>query len=384
MNGDRITCVSWRPFSVPLRSGFASSWGSTHVRHGLFVRVETADGAAGEGEASPLPGYAGGSVGEAAAALAAIGRWTVGRVPGDAWPCRAPVGDLPAGAAGAAICGFETAVADLLARERSEPLHLFLARRSAPSSSRQPVSLPVNALIDESTPEAVALAAGAARDAGYPAVKIKVGGDPEIDAARVVAARRGGGETLELRVDANAAWPVEKARAFFRAARGASLALCEEPLASGAGRLAAMKVLREEFQVPLAIDESCRGPSALDEACEAGAIDAVVVKPMVLGLSGALEVLSRAVARGTRCIVTTTFDAGWGTMAAAHVAALLPLPIPACGLATLERLSDPLVESAPAIRLGRLELPVVPGLGVGLCEEALARFENGLGGRIEA
>jgi len=68
---------------------------------------------------------------------------------------------------------------------------------------------------------------------------------------------------------------------------------------------------------------------------------------MVTGLREALAMLGLARAEGLRAIVTTTFDSGVGTMLAAHLAALLPEPRPACGLSTLEYLD---VISSPACR----------------------------------
>jgi hypothetical protein len=85
-----------------------------------------------------------------------------------------------------------------------------------------------------------------------------------------------------------------------------------------------------------------------------GAADAVVLKPMLTGLREALAMLSEASRGGLGTIVTTTFDAGVGTAMAIHLAALIPPPRPACGLATFDRLEHALsLAGTTPVRLSR-------------------------------
>lgn len=383
MSGDRITSVAWRRFAVPLRSPLVASWGETRMRPGFFVRVETANGTAGEGEASPLAGYVGGGLEETEQALARLARGALGRPLDDPWPALEALEGLSTGSTAAARCGLETAIGDATARAAGVPLRSLLAVRAGLPPGDRAASIPVNELIDATDPDDVSKAAAGAHAAGYPAIKIKVGGDPGSDAVRVGAARAAAGPEMELRVDANGGWSRGQAQLFLRLSRDSAIALCEEPVALGPGQLREMRELREECGVPLALDESCTGLEAMTTGSEAGAIDAVVLKPMVLGLGPALEMLAEAGGHGLRCIVTTTFDAGWGTMAAAQLAALLPEPRAACGLATLDRLEHSLVRGAPAVRRGHIQLPDGPGLGVSCDEPAFERHASGPGARFE-
>ena len=102
-----------------------------------------------------------------------------------------------------------------------------------------------------------------------------------------------------------------------------------------------------------------------------------MVKPLRTGLGEALAMIADAAARGTSCIVTTTFDTGIGTALAIHLAALLPGPRPACGLATLPLLAGDIARGCPAPEAGALPPPDGPGLGVELDEAALDRFATG-------
>jgi L-alanine-DL-glutamate epimerase-like enolase superfamily enzyme len=76
-------------------------------------------------------------------------------------------------------------------------------------------------------------------------------------------------------------------------------------------------------------------------------------------------------------IVTSALDAGMGVAAALQLAATLPQPASACGLATLELLEDDLIAEQLKIRDGRMAVPDAPGIGVTLDERALVRYAAG-------
>ncbi len=129
--------------------------------------------------------------------------------------------------------------------------------------------------------------------------------------------------------------------------------------------------------VPLAVDESCRDAAALRPFIAAGAIDAVVIKPMLTGLSQALAMIDVAQGHGLVSIITTTFDAGPGTLAAMHLAGSLPSTRPACGLSTIELLEHPLVAGVPSVHEGEINLSPEPGMPLTLDGAALDRYATG-------
>ena len=126
----------------------------------------------------------------------------------------------------------------------------------------------------------------------------------------------------------------------------------------------------------IAADE---GVSSVEEGrrlLDAGAVGALVLKPMRLGgIRPALTLARDAAERGVPCIVTTTFDAGIGVAAALHLAATIPavdaLPDVAHGLATADHLAADIVTAPPRPHDGALAVPALPGLGVNLDPVAL-------------
>jgi L-alanine-DL-glutamate epimerase-like enolase superfamily enzyme len=110
---------------------------------------------------------------------------------------------------------------------------------------------------------------------------------------------------------------------------------------------------------------------------EAGAADLLVVKPMLAGgPRRAFEIASLAASAGLGALVTTTIDAGPGLALALHLAATLPEPRLACGLATAALLVDDLIEPGLPIVQGAMSLPAAPGLGVRLDPAGLERYTS--------
>ena len=364
-----IASVRWRPWRIPMRDPLATGAGDLTEREGVLVRIETSDGAAGLGESAPLPAE-GLSPTALAARIAEAGRTLVGRTPAEAWPLP------PGGRMAAADVGVETALADLLSRSCGVPFARWLAGRAG-LPPPAPAPIPVNALLGASSPDDLAREAAAALDCGFGTLKVKVGRDVAGDTERLRAVRAAIGPDAELRIDANGSWSEQEAVDVLAAHSAHGVALCEQPVAPGPGAVASLARVRAASPVPIAADESCASLDDLRALLDADAVDAVVVKPLRTGLAEALAMIAEATARGVPCILTTTFDTGAGTALAAHLAALLPEPRPACGLATLPLLGGDIVRGCPAPEAGALALPDAPGLGVALDEDALGRFAAG-------
>ncbi len=365
-----IASVRWRPWRIPLREPIVTGAGDMTEREGMIVRFETGDGATGIGECSPLPGE-GLSTADLAARMAELGRILLGRTPADAWT------SLPAGehVPGADVA-IETALADLLAGACGAPLAHWLADQTGlPAPASAPI--PANALLSALAPATLAREAKVAKACGFRTVKVKVGRDRAADTERLRAVRAAVGPDVGIRIDANGAWSEQEAVAALVEHAAHEVALCEQPVAPAPDAPARLARIRAGSPIPIAADESCASPDDLRSLVDAEAVDAIVIKPLRTGLREALAMIREATARNLPCILTTTFDTGAGTALALHLAALLPEPRPACGLATLPLLAGDVVRGCPTPEAGSLPLPTGPGLDVTLDEAALDRFATG-------
>lgn len=369
--------LTWQPFRLTLRFPFAAAHGEISSREGLLVRLHLPSGPSGLGEASPLPSFGGGSVEEAAAALAELARQGRGLSVEQMWQADWDLRGFAPGSAAAARCGLETALADLMARRARLPLFSWLARQSGRDVPPPPREIPVNAVIDATGPAAAAEQARDLACGGFTTFKVKVTAGVDAAFARIEAVRGVLGPGPVLRIDANGAWASEEAAlAALGRLAALDLALCEQPLAPGAGleRLAAVARLSP---IPVAVDEGCRSLTDLEAIIRSRAAGTVVLKPMVTGLREALRMLRLAGESGLATIVTTTFDSGVGTALAAHVAGLLPDPMPACGLATLQHVTRDIVSGVPPLTRGLMTITGEPGLGLVVDELALSEVAIG-------
>lgn len=349
----KVAGLSWARFRLPFRAPLVTARGTFRYRHGLLLRLSTDAGISGLGEASPHPAV--GGIAQLESDLAALARRLTGTAVTDLEDLGLPrCLDLHP----ALACALETAALDVQARARGVPLAALLR----PDHRR---SVPVNATIAPNSPASAAAEAGAARAAGFRCVKMKVGTAPDLDeeCRRVAAARAALGPDIALRLDANGAWDLETAMRVIPRLAEMGIELVEQPLAPGDP--AAMAHLRRSVPVRIAADEDVTDERAALRLLEAGAADALVLKPMVLGgLRPALRIADLAAAAHVSAIVTTTIDAAVGTAAALHLAAALDDDAPACGLATGALLAADVAARPFAASGGCMAVPSQPGLGV--------------------
>jgi len=325
-----------------LRAPFVTARTSVNARRLGLVRLQSADGTIGYGEAAPLEGYDGASLDDVLAALE---------------DCREPLSQSDGHDREAllnecarravlphATAAIDLALWDLEGRRRRQPVWRLLGARTAPE-------VEVNATIAAADRAGAAAEAAAARAAGFRAIKLKAAvGD---DAGRIAAVRAVAGPEMRIRLDANGAWSVPEAQAALRALAPAGVELCEEPV-HGLGQT---EELRELTALPLAIDETTQEPGALDrQVC-----DAVCLKiARGGGISGVIEQARRARAVGYEVYLASTLDGPLGIAAALHAAAAIKPDRP-CGLATLGVFADRADPLPPAN--GLIEAPTAHGLG---------------------
>jgi L-alanine-DL-glutamate epimerase-like enolase superfamily enzyme len=265
----------------PLREVFTISRGSKTEAAVLTVELSR-EGATGRGECVPYARY-GESLDSVAAEISAlpeaIDRATLQNL-------------LPAGAARNAV---DCALWDREAKRAGRPVWQ-LAGLPAPT----PVTTCFTLSLD--TPER--MRAAAARAAGRPILKIKLG--TEEDMARLEAVRAGAPKA-RIVVDANEGWTSEVYSALAPHLKRLGVALVEQPLPAGADGMLA-EIARP---VPVCADESCHDRASL--AGLRGKYDMVNIKlDKAGGLTEALALREAAKAEGfgimVGCMVSSSLS----------------------------------------------------------------------------
>lgn len=226
-------------------------------------------------------------------------------------------------------------------------------------------TVPVNVTVPATDP---GRAHAIVRAGGCRTAKVKVaepGQQLADDLARVEAVRDALGPDGLVRVDANGAWDVDAAvraiAALDRAAGG--LEYVEQPVAS----VEDLARVRRRVDVPVAADESIRRAADPYRVRDLEAADVAVLKVQPLG--GVRACLRIAEDIGLPVVVSSAIESSVGIAAGVALAAALPELHHACGLATVQMLTDD-VATASLLPVDGL-LPVG---AVDVDEAALARL----------
>lgn len=347
------------PFRAPLLWASGARAGTTRV----VVELQTEGGTRGWGESISLLDFV----------PAVLHRVILPALPG--WPVHDTEGFhryvMGAGyyhhkrAAVMALAAAEMAMWDAVGRIAGQPLHRLWG-----GAFRRRIEMACYLFAD--TPERLAAAARAAREAGFRSFKLKIGLDPESDIATVRAVREALGPGVHLRADVNGAWTIGTARRQLEKLRPYDLAYVEQPLELD--DLAGHRLLRQVQPVPVALDESAYTLADIANILRAEAADVLLLDPHEQGgLSAARKAAALAEAWNLPATLHSGGELGLSQAAYLHLAAACP----ALSLALdteLPYLSDDIVTEPFAIMDGHLEVPTGPGLGREVDRSRLDRY----------
>ena len=213
-------------------------------------------------------------------------------------------------------------------------------------------AIDVNAIIpDVDSTRAGVLAREAVRELGCTTIKVKVGRSLAEDEARVVAVRDAldtAGVDGRIRLDANAAWSLDDAVVSLRRLRSYGIEYVEQPCAD----LADVIRIREELDVPVAVDEMIRTAEDPSGVTLTGLVDYAICKPMTLG--GVDATLAIAESIGVPVVISGSLDTSVGLAASIAAAAAVPELTTACGLGTGVLLAGDVTSESLVPRNGRV------------------------------
>lgn len=364
----------WR-YELPLCSPVSLKPGLTMgVREGLLLELLDDEGRSFWGEAAPLPGFSRESVAEALDEL----KFSVERhievvtSPAEGFGEVIEETERFMGAPPSVRFALDHALASMSAADGD-----ILPAQVSPMASD---SISLCGLLSGSREEILS-EAEAMRDAGYEAVKLKVGRRAvEEDAALVGEVRGILGDGAALRLDANRAWTFEEARRFAGLIPDAGIEFVEEPL----GEPGRLRELSEMSGLPVALDESVPGMEPRDLARHAYA-RAFVLKPTLVGLyeilhfDTAVERLGTGAAGNGRpkpvgIVVSAAYESGVGTLGLMALAAAARAGNAAAGLDTYRRLAEDIVYPPLDLAKPRLDMKEVFGVRREVDYERLERL----------
>lgn len=333
------------PYALPFRQPYVTSRGSLDRREMVLLRILAEDGSTGLGEAVPMSLRGGTGLSDVVRELEEWGRGAIENSI-EVLPLSAP--------ARAAVA---MALADAEARRREVPLHELLA------PGVNPQAVPCNATLTTDTPARVLEQAQAWSTSGFSVFKLKLGSADDV--AQVEAVRKGLGEGVAIRLDANGSWSLEQALEILTALEPLGIELAEQPVSD----LDSMAALRTRTGITIVADESVSTPGEAQSAAALGACDAITVKLSKIGS------LDAGLGGHLPTYLSSALDGPVGIAAAAHVAQSLPRTgrwgVISHGLATERLFSATIAEQGPLLQGSMLPVPFGNGLGITIDEAAL-------------
>lgn len=263
-----------------------------------------------------------------------------------------------------AIAAMEMAMWDALGKAAGQPLHVLwggLWRERVPAA----------AYLFLSDPAACADKAAWFLDQGYGTFKVKIGFGERADYALLEAVRARIG-SAPLRADVNGAWRPGTAKRLLRRLEPLDLAYIEQPLPLE--NLSGHADLRRSQSTPVALDESAYTLEDVAAIVRADAADVVLLDPHEAG--GLWQTLkAAAIAEAFDLSVTLHSGGELGVSQAAYVHLAAAIPNMDIAIDT-ERayLAGDVVRDPPSVVDGYYAVPMAPGLGVDVDEEAVARY----------
>ncbi|MFV1980883.1 MAG: o-succinylbenzoate synthase [Rhodothermia bacterium] len=334
MDDPAIRSAQIKPYRLAFSSVAAARYGP--FRHGRLVGLTSASGVTGWGDAAPLPGFSMDTVEDIDQSWPLVTKH-LNRLGGDGNDGD-DGGDVFDRLPPALVFALEQALFSIEAQTHNRhPASLI--------SSEYRRRIGINGLID-CAPEEAGKMSRALIQAGCSCIKLKVGHWPAPAGPAVISEiRRSIGPGVELRLDANRAWSLDKAVQFLDGLAESDIAYIEEPLADSAD----LASLASQTSVALALDESLATiePGGLSEWSFAGC---VVVKPTILGgIRRSLEFAREASTMGMTAVVSSAFESGLATLWLVALGAS-PLFDETAGLDTGRHLESDIL--SPRLQLG--------------------------------
>ncbi|MEJ2050601.1 MAG: enolase C-terminal domain-like protein, partial [Calditrichota bacterium] len=201
---------------------------------------------------------------------------------------------------------------------------------------------------------------------GYKTLKLKLGRPtPEDDLRCVKAVSEIAGNRICLRLDPNQAWNQPDAEKVLPKLEEFPIEYIEQPIP--AGGIKALLAFRDASPVPIALDAIPAIPERIIAAIEAEAMDAIILKPTLLGGFRTIsDIIDVARQHQIKTVFTSALENSVALAGIAQLAAWFA-PEVSHGLSTTTLFSfENLLTKPYQIVGGSLKLPAGPGLGLAL------------------
>lgn len=353
--------------SIPLIEPFITSLGPEYSADNVVVTMETENGLIGTGECSPFMPINGESQETCMVVGQYLAKGLKGRDAADISGNHRLMNNIIYGNV-SIKSAFDIAMYDIAAQAEGIPLYRFLGGENSHK-------IQIDYTISLHTIEDMVAHAIKLKKDGFEILKVKLGGDPDTDIARMKAIREAVGEEIAIRIDANQGWNYEGALTALNGMKDLNLQYCEEPIPRW--DWLRLPELRKNSPIKIMADESC-----FDEHDAANLIkfDAADMFNLKMGKSAGIyraqKIVKLAEAAEMDMQVGGFLESKIGMTAIAHLA-LSSDRIKYFDLDTPLMFTEDVVTGGMEYGAnGRITMPDTPGLGASIAPEILKKLPS--------
>ena len=263
---------------------------------------------------------------------------------------------------------FDIALHDIIGQSKGVPIYkLYGGKNNKELTTDYTVSL--------DNAEKMAADAVKIKNAGYPAIKVKLGESKKKDIERIHLIRDAVGFEIPLRIDANQGWKVKEAIETLSALDAYSIEHCEEPIAKW--NYMRLRKVKKNSPIPIMADESCGDAHNAERLIKLKACDMLNIKiGKAGGVLNAYEIVKLADKADMQMQVGAFMESRLGMTASAHLA-LCSDNISFCDFDTPLMFSEDVVTGGLTYHAnGVMKVPDAPGLGARIEQHILDRLEK--------
>jgi L-Ala-D/L-Glu epimerase len=362
-----IQRVELYKLSIPLIEPFVTSLGRDDHAENILIKIISKEGITGFGECSPYMPINGESIDTCYAVGQYFAKLLKGKNALAIEECIIAMDKLIYGNT-SIKSAFDMALYDIASQSAGVPLYKFLG-----GSNDKTIITDYTVSIGD--PQKMAADAVKIKTAGYPAIKIKLGNNGELDIVRIKAIREAVGNEIPLRIDANQGWSVEEAIKTLQALGKYDIQHCEEPIARW--NFMQLPRVKRESPIPIMADECCGDEHDAERLIQLNACDYFNIK---LGKSGgifkALKMVKLAEQAHIHLQVGAMLESRLAMTAFAHFSLCSPMIVHFDFDTALMFSEDPVSGGIVYEKNGVVKVPEVVGLGARIEEDWLSKLEK--------
>lgn len=352
---------------IKLKEPFVISLGPLTHAENIVVIIRTSEGITGFGECSPFMTINGESMETGYVVGQYLAKVLVGKNALDIEACTKEM-DRVIYANTSIKSAFDIALYDIASQHAGLPLYAFLGGNTKKK-------LITDYTISIGSVDKMRADAQKIKDNGFQIIKVKLGGDPVLDIARMRAIREQVGDEMTIRVDANQGWNEDSARQVLNAIAPLNIQHCEEPIPRW--DFMSLSALRKKSPVLIMADESCCDHHDAKRLIDLGACDYFNVKlSKSAGIYKALKIIKLAESADIKVQIGGFLESRLGFTASAHLALSSDHIIYYDFDTPLMFIEDPVAGGITYDHTGVVTVPETIGLGACMDEGYLKRLKK--------